>query len=121
MVSRAYAKAKGREAETRVAQAYREDGYTEADRRVRNGKFDRGDIGGVPCVATEVKAEASYAGKLSGWLAEAEAERQNAGAALGVVWHKRKGTTDPREWYVTMTGATWLTVLKGYLSFNSLN
>jgi hypothetical protein len=113
--SRAYNKAKGAKAENDVAQAYRDDGYEEADRRPRNGKNDRGDIGGVPHTVTEVKAEVSYAGKLSGWLAEAEAERQNAAAAVGVVWHKRKGTTDPREWYVTLTGATWLKVLKGYL------
>jgi hypothetical protein len=113
--SRAYNKAKGAKAENDVAGAYRDDGYEEADRRPRNGKNDRGDIGGVPHTCTEVKAEASYAGKLSTWLTEAEVERQNAGAELGVVWHKRKGTTDPREWYVTMTGKTWLKVLKGFL------
>lgn len=115
MGSRAYNKAKGAKAENDVAKAYRDDGYDEADRRVRNGKNDRGDIAGVPQVCTEVKAEVSYAGKLSGWLAEAETERENAGATLGVVWHKKKGTTNPLEWYVTMTGETWLEVLKGYL------
>lgn len=112
MGSRAYNKAKGAKAENDVAKAYRDDGYDEADRRVRNGKNDRGDIAGVPQVCTEVKAEVSYAGKLSGWLAEAETERENAGAYLGVVWHKKKGTTDPLDWYVTMTGETWLKVLK---------
>lgn len=115
--SRAYNKQKGAEAENQVAEAYRNDGYREADRRPRNGKNDRGDIGGVPQICTEVKNEASYAGKLSLWLAEAETERENASAALGVVWHKKKGTTNPLEWYVTMTGETWLEVLKGYLIY----
>lgn len=119
--SRAYNKAKGAKAENDVAGTYRDDGYEEADRRVRNGANDRGDIGGVPRVCTEVKAEVSYAGKLSGWLAEAEAERQNAGAELGVVWHKKKGTTDPLAWYVTMTGATWLKSLKGYQEWRRLS
>lgn len=115
MGNASYAKQKGAKAENQVAEAYRNDGYTQADRRPRNGKNDRGDIGGVPHVCTEVKAEVSYAGKLSGWLAEAEVERENASAAVGVVWHKKKGTTDPLEWYVTMTGETWLKVLRGYL------
>lgn len=112
MVTRAYAKAKGAKAENDVAKTLRENGFPEADRRVRNGKNDRGDIAGVRWTVIEVKNEASYAGKLSGWLEEARVETENAGASLGAVWHKKKGTTDPLEWYVTMTGATWVSLLQ---------
>lgn len=115
MSSRAYNKSKGATAEGAVAATYKAAGYEHADRRPKNGRLDRGDIGGVPRVVTEVKAVASYAGQLSGWLAEAEVERINAGADVGVVWHKKRGTTNPEEWYVTMTGRTWLEVLQGYL------
>lgn len=72
-------------------------------------------------MCTEVKAESNYAGKLATWLAEADAETENAGADVGIVWHKRKGTTDPEQWYVTMWGSTWLKVLKGYQEWRRLS
>jgi len=120
--SRAYNKAKGAKAENDVAGYLRDHGYPDADRRIRNGRNDRGDIGGVPYVVIEVKNTASYAGELAGWLAEAETERRNAGADVGLVWHKRKGTQDPGQWYVTMTGETaalFMRALSNYLNPNS--
>lgn len=114
MATRAYAKAKGAKAENQVAEWLREHGYPDADRRIRNGRHDRGDIAGVPYMVVEVKNTASYAGELAGWLAEAETERTNAGADLGLVWHKRKGTTDPGKWYVTMTGETCGLLMRAY-------
>jgi len=114
LVTRAYAKAKGAKAENQVAEYLRANGYPDADRRPRNGRNDRGDIGGVPYVVIEVKNTTSYAGELAGWLAEAEKERENAGAELGLVWHKRKGTTDPGQWYVTMTGETAGTLMRAF-------
>lgn len=112
VVSRAYAKAKGAEAEGLVAETLRLHGFPHADRRPRNGRNDRGDIGGIENVVIEVKNEASYAGKLAGWLAETDDEIRNANASIGAVWHKRKGTTNPEQWYVTMRGAMWLKILQ---------
>lgn len=112
MVTRKSAKAKGAEAERLVAESYRENGNTHADRRQSNGRNDRGDIGGVDDVCTEVKAESSYGGKLAEWLAEADVEARNAGVPIPIVWHKRRGTTKPEEWYVTMWGGTWLKLQK---------
>lgn len=114
MGSRAYNKAKGAKAENQVAATLREHGFPDADRRVRNGRYDRGDIAGVPYSVIEVKNTTSYAGELSGWLMEAEKERQNAEADLGLVWHKKKGTTDPREWYVSMSGDTCMILLRAF-------
>lgn len=117
MASRAYNKAKGAKAENDVAAWLREHGFPDSDRRVRNGRFDRGDIGGVPYFCLEVKNTTSYAGELAGWLAEAETERVNADADLGLVWHKRKGKGSPGEWYVTMTGETCGVLMRAYCAW----
>jgi hypothetical protein len=105
--SRASARAAGTRAETAVAgylAAQLEDDRIE--RRARNGAKDRGDIGGVRTatggrVVLEVKDV--VATNLGGWVAEAEAERGNDDAAVGLVVHKRRGKGDPGDWYVTGT------------------
>lgn len=75
------------------------------DRRVKTGAKDRGDIAGVRIpggrVVIECKNTATLA--LPAWLREAETERGNDDAVIGVVMHKKRGTTDPAEQYVTMT------------------
>lgn len=86
------------------------------DRRVRNGAKDRGDISGVRTirggrVVIECKNTATVS--LPAWLREAEVERVNDEALIGVVMHKRRGTTDPAEQYVTMTAETFATLLEG--------
>jgi hypothetical protein len=108
-------KAKGTAAETAVVRAYIAAGAVYAERRALSGVLDRGDVAGVPGIVTEVK-NVSRDG-LPGWLDEAEAERVNAGADLGVVWHKRRGKADPLDWPVSMLGRQWLDILRllGYL------
>lgn len=88
------------------------------ERRARNGAKDRGDIGGVRTalgerVVVEVKDVARM--DLSGWLREAEVERGNDDAAVGVVVHKRrgKGAAQMGETYVTMTLADLAVLLGG--------
>lgn len=75
------------------------------DRRVKAGVKDRGDIAGVRIpggrVVIECKNVATLA--LPAWLREAEIERGNDDAVVGVVMHKKRGTTDPAEQYVTMS------------------
>ena len=75
------------------------------DRRVKTGAKDRGDIAGVRIpggrVVIECKNVATLA--LPAWLREAEIERGNDDAVVGVVMHKKRGTTDPAEQYVTMS------------------
>lgn len=75
------------------------------DRRVKTGSKDRGDIAGVRIpggrVVIECKNVATLA--LPAWLREAEVERGNDDAVVGVVMHKKRGTTDPAEQYVTMS------------------
>lgn len=75
------------------------------DRRVKAGVKDCGDIAGVRIpggrVVIECKNVATLA--LPAWLREAEIERGNDDAVVGVVMHKKRGTADPAEQYVTMS------------------
>lgn len=103
-------KAKGTAAETAVVRFLREAGFVQAERRTLNGILDRGDIAGLPGVVIEVKNCARQ--ELPAWIGEAERERNNDRATLGVVWHKRRGTTDPGRWFVTMSGDQFAALLR---------
>jgi Holliday junction resolvase len=108
-------KAKGTAAETAVVRFLQANGYPHAERRALAGAQDRGDIAGIPGLVIEVKNERAM--KLAAWIAEADAERYNLPARPGmaeasVVWHKRRGKTDPGDWYVTMTGWAFLAFLE---------
>ena len=86
------------------------------DRRVKTGTKDRGDIGGVRTirggrVVIEVKNVSRD--NLPLWIREAEIERGNDDAAMGVVVHKRHGSAKPEDQYVTMDLATFALLLEG--------
>jgi len=115
--SRASAKDAGTRFERSVADflANRLDDYR-IDRRAKTGSKDRGDIAGVRTpsgarVVIECKDTARP--DLPGWLRQAETERVNDGAAVGVVVHKKRGTADPAEQYVTMSLETLAVLLEG--------
>ncbi|MEU6647708.1 hypothetical protein ABZ863_35025 [Saccharomonospora sp. NPDC046836] len=103
-------KSKGTAAETAVVRFLRAVGFAQAERRTLSGAQDRGDIAGLPGVVIEVKN--CQRQELGAWVAEAELERDNDGASLGVVWHKRRGTTDPGAWFVTMSGDQFAALLR---------
>jgi hypothetical protein len=94
-------KAKGTAAETAVVGYLRKRGWVHAERRALAGNVDKGDIAGVVGVCLEVKNCKSI--DLAGWLKEALLEQANAGAHVGAVVAKRRGTTDPAEWYALLT------------------
>lgn len=76
------------------------------ERRARNGNKDRGDISGLRTplggrVVAECKNVAQLS--LSAWVAEAEVERGNDDAVVGVVIHKRRGRGAAGDQYVTLT------------------
>lgn len=86
------------------------------DRRPKTGSKDRGDVGGVRTplggrVVIECKDTARP--DLPGWLRQAEVERGNDDAVAGVVVHKKRGTADPAEQYVTMSLETLAVLLEG--------
>jgi hypothetical protein len=83
-------------------------------RRGKQGVKDCGDylLPGERRFALEAKNESSYAGKLSGWLGEADREAANLGVPHGVVVHKRRGSTDPAHQYVTCDLLAFLELVK---------
>lgn len=109
------ARAKGTRWETSIVDYLRSNGAPHAERRALNGAKDKGDIAGIIGVVIEAKSHTGI--RLSEWVEEAETERQNAGADIGVVWHKRRGKASAGDGFVTMTGAMFLRLLTeaGYL------
>lgn len=75
------------------------------DRRPKTGAKDRGDIGGVRLHTQRLVIEVKDCARvdLAGWTAQAHTEASNDDALVGIVVHKRRGTTDPGRWYVSMT------------------
>lgn len=111
-------KRKGTAAESAVVQYLQTMGFVQAERRSLNGAKDRGDIAGLPGVVIEVKNCARQ--ELAGWVAEAEVERDNDGASLGAVWHKRRGKGQPADWFVTMSGDQFVHLLREYMGMPPL-
>jgi len=86
------------------------------ERRAKNGNKDRGDIGGVRTInGTRVVIECKDTARdnLPGWIREAEVERGNDDAGVGVVAHKKHGTGNPADQYVSMTLETFARLLEG--------
>lgn len=76
------------------------------ERRVTNGAKDRGDIANVRTrdgYRVVVECKNTNRLELAEWVKEAKAEALNDHAIAGIVVHKKRGTTDPLEQYVTMT------------------
>lgn len=85
------------------------------DRRVKTGAKDRGDIGGLRHGPARVVIECKDVARLDlpGWVREAETERGNDDALVGLVVHKRRGTSDPLDQYVTCTIRDLVALLTG--------
>lgn len=98
-----------------LAQALDDDSI---ERRTLGGVNDRGDIAGVKIngkrVVVECKAEKAL--RVTEYLREAEAERENDGAEFGVVVSKRRGVGETRtgEQLVLMTLETFARIVKGF-------
>ncbi len=116
--SRQSAKAAGSRFETLMANwlAFRLND-DRIERRAKNGANDRGDLTGIKTIrGGRVVAELKdYAGqvKVGPWLTEAEIERGNDDAAIGVVIAKRRGIGAPDQQLVMMTAETFARLLEG--------
>jgi hypothetical protein len=80
----------------------------------KQGVKDKGDyhIVGEKRFIIEAKREASYGGKLAGWLTEAAREADCAGKPIGVVAHKRHGIALPDRQYLTLELGDFLNLVK---------
>ena len=84
------------------------------DRRVRTGK-DRGDIAGIRLHGQRVVVECKNTTRLAlgEWMREAEDERGNDDALLGLIVHKRHGKADPLDQWCTFTVRELVALLTG--------
>lgn len=114
--NRRSARAAGTAFETLIARALA-DALSDdrIERRARTGAKDRGDIGGLRIhgqrVVVECKDVATLA--LPQWTREAREEAGHDDALAGVVVHKRRGTTDPMEQWVSMTVRELVALITG--------
>lgn len=86
------------------------------EQRKLSGALDRGDVGGVRVNGQKVVVEVKdYGGRyeVGSWLGEAETERVNDGAAVGLVVAKRRGKGDPGDQVVFMTLRDLVSLIKG--------
>lgn len=85
------------------------------DRRAKTGNKDRGDIAGIRHMGGRVVLECKDVARLdlAGWTTEADVERGNDDAIVGLVVHKRRGTTEPLDQYVTCTVRDLVALLTG--------
>jgi hypothetical protein len=111
-------KAKGSAWERAIVDYLRAVGWPFAERRLAGSSKDRGDIAGVVGVVIEAKNTARLT--LADWLDEADLERANDNAWLGVVWHKRRGKASAADGYVTMTGAQFTALLARALDIQTV-
>jgi len=103
-------KDKGTRWESAIVDYLTEHGFPHAERRALTGSQDRGDIAGVPGWVLEAKNCARDA--LGGWIDEATTEQANDGADYAAVWHHRRGKASPADGFVTMTGASFLRLIR---------
>lgn len=85
------------------------------ERRRQSGANDRGDIAGLRHMGGRVVIEVKNTSRMSlgPWAQEAEVERGNDDALVGLVVHKRHGRGAPGDQWVTMTLADLVALLTG--------
>jgi Holliday junction resolvase len=102
-------KAKGTAFETLIVN-YLRDTYPNVERRTLSGIHDKGDIAGTnKKLVWECKDHKTL--NFSGWLNEAEVERENAGAEFGIVVAKRRGHGSASSQYAVLTLETLVQLL----------
>lgn len=111
---------KGTFNETASAKWLRANGFPMADRKVRRGSRDEGDLDLSPGLIAEVKAYrlptgTPTAGQLDDWMAQAAAEKAHAGAAYCPLIVKRPGTTDVGRWFAYLPSADFALLTGAFL------
>jgi len=89
------------------------------ERRAKNGSNDRGDITGVKTITgarVVIEVKNTHRDNLPAWIREAAIEAGNDDAPIGVVAHKKHGSANPADQYVSMTLETFARLLEGGVS-----
>jgi hypothetical protein len=97
----------GTAAETAVNRFAQKNGFPGSVRKVQKGSKDEGDLDLCPHVIVEVKADKSL--NYPEFLRQAKAEKENAGAAVGVVVVKPPGVAESRMglWWMLLDAGTY--------------
>lgn len=103
-------KTKGTAWETAICRFLTTEGFPHVERRALHGGNDRGDIAGIPGLVIEAKN--TQRDQLAAWVDEAAIEQANDGAEFSAVWHHRRGKASPADGFVTLTGATFVRLLR---------
>lgn len=109
-------KQKGTAAESAVAAYMVANGWPHCERRALSGRFDKGDLVGMPGLVVEVKggtaAETASPGLIARWMAETLTETQNAQADYGLLVCKRAGVGPARagEWFAYLRADDFLSL-----------
>lgn len=113
--SRASARGAGTRFERSIADCLARHVDDRIDRRVKTGSNDRGDVTGLRHMGQRIVVECKDVTRtnLAGWTAEAEVERGNDDALVGLVVHKRRGKGDPLDQWVTCTVRELVALLTG--------
>lgn len=113
--TRASAKAAGSRFERQVADYLAEHVDDRIDRRVKTGAKDRGDIAGLRHLGQKIVVECKNTSRinLGVWATEAEIQRGNDDAGVGLIIHKRHGKGQPGDQWVTLTLADFVALLTG--------
>ena len=98
---------KGNDAERAVVHVLRDWGWRAVTSRSTNGTQDGMDIISDSPLAVEVKNQVKL--DLSAWVKQAA---ENALDKIPVVWHKKRGESNPENWYVTMQGVELMKLLE---------
>lgn len=114
--NRASAKKAGTAFETLIVRYLARHVDDRIERRRLSGVNDRGDITGLKHMGQRVVIECkNYGGRIQPgpWLNEAEVERGNDDAGIGIVVAKRRRTTRPGDQIVLMTVDNLIALLTG--------
>lgn len=114
--NRTSAKAAGTSHELNIANYLAKHVDDRIERRVKHGRNDTGDIGGLRVLGNRVVIEAkNYGGRInvSEWLREAEIEAGNDDAIGGIVVAKKRGTTQAGEQVVLMEMSVLVALITG--------
>jgi hypothetical protein len=98
----------GAEFEWDLARYFNEHGFPKVEPRRTHGRYDKGDLAGVPDHVVEAKARRAI--DLAGAITEAEVERRNAGERWKVAVFKRRNHSIGKA-YVVMELDQWIEYL----------
>lgn len=114
--NRKSAKAAGTRFETQIAAYLAEHLDDRIERRTKTGAKDRGDIAGLRVRGQRVVVECKNTTRasLGTWVTEAETERRNDDAGVGIVAHKRHGKGAAADQYITLTVRDLVSLINGH-------